>query len=323
MTKGAPTRRPQQAQGIMIGSFSPAYRRLMETGALAERVRTAREHLRDCDLCGHHCRVDRTTGSRGAICRTGERAVVHSYGPYHGEESCLRGRNGSGAIFFASCNLRCDFCQNWDASQKSLGETVTTEELAAMMLRLQDMGCHNINLVSPSHVVASILAAVEQAAEQGLTLPLVYNSGGFDSAEALALLDGVIDIYMPDMKYTDSALARTYSHIDDYAETNRNAVREMHRQVGLLTIGEDGLARRGLLIRHLVLPGDVAGTADIAYFIAQEIAPDTYVDLTDRYHPCYRAERHPEIARPTTAVEYAAACEAARRAGLTRFDCRI
>lgn len=234
----------------------PGYLALHRSGELAARVDAAYRHLEDCDLCARYCRVNRRRSAQGAVCRTGERAVVHSYGPHHGEEDPLRGWAGSGTIFFSWCNLRCVFCQNWDISQKGRGEEVEPDRLAAMMLELQRRGCHNINFVSPSHVVAQVLAAVDRAAGRGLRLPLVYNTGGYDSPEALALLDGVIDIYLPDVKFADSERARVYTTARDYAEVNQAAVRLMHRQVGDLVLDEHGLARRGLLIRHLALPDE-------------------------------------------------------------------
>jgi putative pyruvate formate lyase activating enzyme len=214
------------------------------------------------------------------------------------------------------------FCQNWDISQRGIGREVEPQELAGMMLTLQAEGCHNINLVSPSHVVAQILAAVEIAARAGLALPLVYNTGGYDSLEALHLLHGVVDIYMPDMKYGDARLAHQYSHVRDYVAVNRAAVREMHRQVGDLVLDARGIARRGLLVRHLVLPGDIAGTEQVLAFLAREVSPDTYLNLMDQYHPCYRAGDYPELARPITRAEYAAARAAAARHGLKRLDQR-
>jgi putative pyruvate formate lyase activating enzyme len=247
---------------------------------------------------------------------------VHSYGPHHGEEDPLRGWAGSGTIFFTWCNLRCVFCQNWEISQKGIGREVSTDELAAIMLRLQRQGCHNINLVSPSHVVAQVLAALCVAARQGLRLPLVYNTGGYDSPEALALLDGVVDIYMPDMKYGDSETAHRYSHVRDYWEVNRAAVKEMHRQVGDLVLDRNGLARRGLLVRHLVLPGDLANTEQVLSFVADEISPNTYVNLMDQYHPCYRAGEYPPLDRPLASQEFARAQAAATRCGLQRLDRR-
>ena len=204
-------------------AFEPAYLRLMRSGELAERARAARAHLENCDLCARYCRVDRLRSTRGAVCRTGERAVVHSAGPHFGEEDCLSGSRGSGTIFFSSCNLRCIYCQNWEIAWQGEGQEASDEELAQMMLRLQAQGCHNINFVTPSHVVAQILAAVKIAAEQGLRLPLVYNTSGYDSPEALALLGGVIDIYMPDMKYGDDKSARRYSHLRDYVASTRLA----------------------------------------------------------------------------------------------------
>jgi len=241
-------------------SFTPAYLDLLRSGTLDARVEEALDHLTDCDLCPRYCRVDRRDSIKGALCHTGAQSVVHSYGPHHGEEDPLRGIHGSGTIFFSWGTLRCVYCQNWDISQKGIGREVSAEELADMMLKLQAMGCHNINLVSPSHVVAQIIAAVAFAADKGLRLPLVYNTGGYDSPEALRLLGGIVDIYMPDMKYADPENARRYSRARDYVEVNWAAVKEMHRQVGDLVLDMNGIARRGLLVRHLVRPGDFAGT---------------------------------------------------------------
>jgi putative pyruvate formate lyase activating enzyme len=293
---------------------------LVQSGAFAARVREALGHLADCDLCPRYCRVDRRASVKGALCHTGAQAVVHSYGPHHGEEDPLRGTSGSGTIFFAWCNLRCVFCQNWDISQQGIGHEVSAQELAGMMLELQAMGCHNINLVSPSHVVAQVIAAVAIAAEKGLRLPLVYNTGGYDSPEALRLLDGIVDIYMPDLKYADPENARRYLRARDYVQVNRAAVKEMHRQVGDLVLDENGIALRGLLVRHLVLPGDLAGTAEVMDFLARQVSADTYVNLMDQYHPCYRADRYPPLDRSLSTEEYALALDEARRAGLHRFD---
>jgi len=303
-------------------SFIPAYRRLLESGVLARRAEEACRHLEDCDLCARYCHVNRRVTTAGAVCRTGERAVVSSYGPHHGEEDPLRGWQGSGTIFFAWCNLRCVFCQNWDISQKGIGQEMGPEKIAAMMLELQAQGCHNINFVSPSHVVAQIIAAVHDAARRGLRLPLVYNTGGYDSPEALALLDGIIDIYMPDMKYGDSALARKYSKVRNYVEVNQAAVREMHRQVGDLVLDADGIALRGLLVRHLVLPAGIAGTEKVLEFLAGEISRNTYLNLMDQYRPAWRAHDYPEISRPVTSEEYRRALEVAARLGLNRLDQR-
>lgn len=300
--------------------FEPAYRALLRSGALEERAREAERRLESCDLCARYCRVNRKEGVRGTVCRTGSRAVVSSHGPHHGEEDCLRGWRGSGTIFFSWCNLRCIYCQNWEISWKGGGSEVGPDELAAIMLKLEAAGCHNINFVSPSHVVAQILAALVIAAREGLTLPLVYNTGGYDSPEALALLDGVIDIYMPDMKYGRSDAARRYSHAPDYARINRAAVREMHRQVGDLVLEGNGLARRGLLVRHLVLPNGAAGTEEIARFLAEEISPHTYLNLMDQYRPCYRAGEQPALARPLAQREFDDALRLAQKHGLYRFD---
>ena len=298
----------------------PGYVRLLASGVLQQRAEAAFRHLEDCDLCARYCHVNRRVDIRGAVCRTGERAVVYSAGPHHGEERCLSGRRGSGTVFFSWCNLRCIFCQNWEISWKGEGNEVEPAELATMMLDLQAAGCHNINFVSPSHVVAQILAAVRIAAEKGLRLPLVYNTGGYDSPEALALLDGVIDVYMPDMKYGDSELARKYSHVRDYVRVNRAAVKEMHRQVGDLVTDADGIARRGLLVRHLVLPNGIAGTDAVLRFLAEEVSPNTYVNLMAQYRPCYRAGDYPELDRPITASEFSETLEIARRHGLRRLD---
>lgn len=302
--------------------IEPAYLSLLRSGELAERVRQAYRHLEACDLCARYCRVNRRASVRGAVCRTGERAIVASYGPHHGEEDVLRGWRGSGTIFFTWCNLRCVFCQNHDISQAPAGSEVEPEELAAIMLSLQARGCHNINLVSPSHVVAPILAAVLIAAQAGLRLPLVYNTGGYDSPEALALLDGVVDIYMPDMKYSDAALAQRYSKVRNYPAVNRAAVKEMHRQVGDLVLDSEGIARRGLLVRHLVLPGGLAGTGEVIRFLAEEISPNTYLNVMAQYRPCHRAGLYPELNRPITRAEYQEAIRLALAAGLTRLDAR-
>jgi putative pyruvate formate lyase activating enzyme len=303
-------------------TFRAAYLDLLTSGELARRVEAAYTHLEDCDLCARYCHVNRRETIQGAVCRTGELARVHSAGPHHGEEDPLRGWNGSGTIFFSWCNLRCVFCQNWDISQRGIGRDTTPQELAELMLRLQRQGCHNINFVTPSHVVAQIIAAVHLATQQGLNLPLVYNTGGYDSPEALALLDGIIDIYMPDMKYGDSALAHTYSHVRNYVEFNQAAVKEMHRQVGDLKLDAQGIAQRGLLVRHMVMPENLAGTDKVLAFLGEEISPDTYLNLMEQYRPCYRADENPPLDRPVTSGEYRAALALAQRCGLRRLDGR-
>jgi len=300
--------------------FEPAYLRLFRSGELAERARSARQRLESCDLCARYCRVDRRQSIRGAVCRTGERAIVYSAFPHHGEERCLRGFRGSGTIFFSWCNLRCVYCQNWEIAWEGEGRETSDAELAQTMLRLQAQGCHNINFVTPSHVVAQILAAVNLAAEKGLRLPLVYNTSGYDSPEALALLDGVVDIYMPDMKYGDDKSARKLSHIRDYVRVNQAAVREMHRQVGDLTISAEGVAERGLLVRHLVLPDGLSGAEAVLKFLAEEISTDTYLNLMGQYRPCYRADEHPGLDRPLSRAELSEALSTAARCGLRRLD---
>ena len=299
--------------------MNPAYLELLESGELAGRVSEAWRRLQDCDLCARYCHVNRLETIRGAVCRTGEHAVVHSHGPHHGEENPLRGRHGSGTIFFSWCNLRCEYCQNWDISREGLGRGVEPEALARIMLELQAAGCHNINFVSPSHVVAQIIAAVAIAAQRGLKLPLVYNTGGYDSLEALQLLDGIIDIYMPDMKYGSSTQAHRFSHVRNYVELNHAAVKEMHRQVGDLTLDENGIAERGLLVRHLVLPENVSGTDEVLAFLAEEISPHTYVNVMDQYRPCYRANENPPLDRPITRAEFRRAKTWAVDVGLHRF----
>lgn len=304
-------------------AFQPAYLALLESGELEKRVAAAYAHLEDCDLCARYCRINRRVSTEGAACRTGELAVVHSFGAHHGEEDPLRGWAGSGTIFFSWCNLRCIFCQNWEISQKGIGREVTPAELADMMLELQRQGCHNINLVTPSHVVAQILAALLIAARNGLRLPLVYNTGGYDSLEALALLDGAIDIYMPDMKYGDSETAHRHSHVRNYWEVNQACVKTMHRQVGDLVIDKKGLARHGLLVRHLVLPGNLANSEKVLAFIAAEISRETYVNVMSQYYPCYRAYDYPPLDRPIKHDEYAHALALAEKYGLHRIDQRF
>jgi putative pyruvate formate lyase activating enzyme len=300
--------------------FEPAYLALLRSGELERRAQAAHERLHACDLCGRECRVDRY--KEVGLCKTGVQAVVSSYQPHLGEEDPLRGWRGSGTIFFAWCNLNCQFCQNYDISQLGHGRAVEPEELAGMMRSLQELGCHNINLVSPTHIVPQILAAVLVAAQDGLRLPLVWNTGGYDSLAALALLDGVVDIYMPDMKYADEEIAHRYSKIKHYPAVNQAAVKEMHRQVGDLMLDGRGIALRGLLVRHLVLPEGLAGTPEIARFLAEEISANTYINIMDQYRPCHRAVELPPLDRPITRAEYERALRQAQAAGLHRFDKR-
>jgi putative pyruvate formate lyase activating enzyme len=300
-----------------VSSVDPAYLRLLSSGELRARAADAREHLKGCDLCARHCGVDRY--AHVGFCRTGAQAWVASFGPHHGEERPLSGWAGSGTVFFSHCNLRCIYCQNHEISQRSGGRPMSDPELADVFLALQAQGCHNLNLVSPTHVVAAILPALVLAAERGLRLPIVYNTGGYDSPEALELLDGVVDIYMPDMKYDDPAVSRRLSHAAVYPQANRHAVRAMHQQVGDLRIDSRGLAEHGLLVRHLVLPGGLAGTAGVVRFLASEISRDTYLNLMDQYRPDYLARGHPLLKRRLTSAEFRSAVRLAKAAGLRRF----
>jgi putative pyruvate formate lyase activating enzyme len=303
--------------------FEPAYLKLYESRELRERVERAVESLRVCEVCPRNCRVDRWA-NKFAVCKTGRRAIVSSYGPHHGEENCLRGWGGSGTIFFAGCNLRCVFCQNFDISWQVRGTATPPERLAGMMVELQDWGCHNINFVTPEHVVPQIVEALPLAIERGLRVPLVYNTSAYDSLDSLRLMDGLVDIYMPDFKYWDSEMARRYSRAPDYPDVARRNLKEMHRQVGVLTFDANGLARRGVLLRHLVMPGDIAGTREIMRWIASELSPDAYVNLMAQYFPAGKVSRreYNEINRPILPAEYEYALEAAWHAGLTRLDGR-
>jgi putative pyruvate formate lyase activating enzyme len=299
-------------------AFRPAYLDLLESGELDRRAKEALAHLENCDGCAWHCGVNRHLRRLG-ICRTGARAMVSSYGAHMGEEPPLSGQCGSGTIFFTRCSLSCQFCQNHEISQNGFGVEVGAEELAGIMLELQQRGCHNINLVTPSHLVPQIIQAVAHAARKGLRLPIVYNSGGYDSLESLRLLDGLIDIYMPDMKYAGDATAHQYSLVNHYATANQAAVMEMHRQVGDFQQDEHGTATRGLLVRHLVLPNGLAGTGDIARFLAEKVSPQTYLHLMDQYQPAYKACKYPELNRRITREEFAQALDLAVAAGLRRL----
>jgi len=301
--------------------FEPAYLRLYRTGKLKQRAREAIESLASCRVCPRDCRVDRLNDKTSA-CKTGRYARVSSYCPHLGEEDPLRGWRGSGTIFFSWCNLRCQFCQNFDISQLGHGEETPPERLAEMMLELQAMGCHNINFVTPEHVVPQILEALLPAIEAGLRLPIVYNTSAYDSMESLHQMDGVVDIYMPDFKIWDSRMALKYLLAKDYHEAARRAIKEMHRQVGELKMDEHGLAKRGVLVRHLVMPGAVAGTREIMKFLAQEVSPHTYVNIMAQYRPSWKvtADKFPEVNRRITSQEYADAIAAAQKAGLYRFD---
>ncbi len=301
--------------------FEPAYLRLHRTGELTRRACQAIDGLSACRVCPRDCGVDRLSDETAA-CKTGRYALVSSYFPHIGEEDCLRGWSGSGTIFFSWCNLRCQFCQNFDISHLGHGEETRPARLAEMMLELQAAGCHNINFVTPEHVVPQILEALIPAIEGGLRIPIVYNTSAYDSMESLRLMDGVVDIYMPDLKIWDSRLALKYLLAKDYPEAARRVIKEMHRQVGELKMDEHGLARRGVLVRHLVMPGGVAGTREIMEFLADEVSPHTYVNIMAQYRPAGKvsAEKFPEINRGITRQEYAEAVSAAQAAGLYRFD---
>jgi len=297
----------------------PIYAQAFARDKLGPRVERALKLLQACTVCPRSCKVNRLEDEY-SVCKVGRQAVVSSHFAHRGEEDCLRGWRGSGTIFFAGCNLRCVFCQNFDISWQVRGAPTPPRKLAAMMLELQAQGCHNINFVTPEHVVPQIVEALPFAIEGGLRVPLVYNTSAYDSMESLALLDGLVDIYMPDFKYWDSEMARKYSRAPDYSEVARRALKEMHRQVGDLVIDRNGLARRGLLIRHLVMPEDVAGTRDVMQWIADELSPETYVNVMAQYYPAGKVSRfdHAEINRRLTRAEFERALGAAWHAGLKR-----
>ena len=299
----------------------PRYCSAHRDSRLKAKARQALAQLHNCTLCPRRCKVDRTIGQKG-YCHTGAQAVVASYDAHFGEEAPLVGRNGSGTIFFTHCNLLCNFCQNFDISHQGEGCEVSDQELAQVMLNLQSAGCHNINFVTPSHVVPQILSALIIAADKGLTVPLVYNSSGYDSVDTLKILEGVIDIYMPDFKFWDSTIAEQTCRAPDYPEVARRAIIEMHRQVGDLVIDSDGVASGGLLVRHLVLPQGLADTSHTMAFIADQVSRNTYVNIMSQYRPCGQAAEVAAMARPITEKEYLEALADARAAGITRLDRR-
>lgn len=304
--------------------FVPAYLATYDSGRLHQKRDEALETLRACTVCPRNCRVDRLQNKK-ACCHSGRYARVSAAFPHLGEEDCLRGWNGSGTIFFAWCNLRCVFCQNYETSQDGEGAEVTPQQLAAIMLRLQDAGCHNINFVTPEHVVPQILEALPLAIERGLRVPLVYNTSAYDSLHSLRLMEGVVDIYMPDFKLWDPQRCLRYLAARDYAEVARQAIGEMHRQVGELVVDENGLALRGVLVRHLVMPGLLDDTREIMHWLATALSHDTYVNVMDQYHPAWRARHDPkfaELRRRITAEEFDQALAYARAAGLWRLDQR-
>jgi putative pyruvate formate lyase activating enzyme len=283
-----------------------------------EAIEEAYKLLAPCRLCPRHCKVDRLNGQKG-FCGIGAKAVVSSFGPHFGEERPLVGQHGSGTIFFAGCNLGCIFCQNYDISHLREGEEVSAETLASMMLALQRRGCHNINFVTPTHVTPQIMEAVYIARESGLHIPTVYNCGGYESVETLKLLEGIIDIYMPDAKYGQGRWAKKFSGAADYPEVMKAALKEMHRQVGDLVI-EHGIALRGLLVRHLVMPNGVAGSKEVIDFLAEEVSPNTYINIMDQYHPCFRASEFEEINRRITHQEFMEVYLYAKKRGLRLAD---
>jgi putative pyruvate formate lyase activating enzyme len=308
-----------------MGAFRPAYLSLGRA-ALRERTERAVALLADCRLCPRDCGVDRLADHWSA-CKTGRYAVVSSWFPHFGEEDCLRGWNGSGTIFFGHCNLRCVFCQNSDISQdiKPRAESGSPPaEIAAMMRSLQRRGCHNINFVTPEHVVAQIIEAVAEAVELGLHLPLVYNTSGYDSLDSIAMMDAIVDIYLPDFKYWSNEASGKYLKAADYPDAARAVIKAMHAQVGALVFDEHGLARRGVLIRHLIMPGALNETRAILEWIARELGPETYVNLMDQYHPAGKvtSEKYGEINRPLTSGELRQAQEIAADLGLRRLDVR-
>ena len=300
-------------------SFEPAYIETFRQGRLKDKIKKAYQILDSCTLCPRRCEVDRISGQTG-LCKTGKEAVVSSYNAHFGEEAPLVGRNGSGTIFFTHCSLLCLFCQNYDISHAGQGREISAEPLANIMLHLQNSGCHNINFVTPSHVVPQILAALETAIAEGLRVPLVYNSSGYDRVESLQLLDGIVDIYMPDFKFWDADIAAKACNARDYPGVARKAIKEMHRQVGDLVTDKSGIARRGLLIRHLVLPNNLAGTREVMKFISSNVSLNSYVNIMSQYRPCGRSEEIGALSAPLSQKDFQLALKAAEEEGITRLD---
>lgn len=297
--------------------MEPGYFKLQQEGNLKQCAQKLFARMKECDLCPHACGVDRTVGETG-VCNTGTEAMIASWAPHFGEESPLVGRRGSGTIFFSNCNLECIFCQNSDISQLGYGRSVSPEQLGQVMVTLQEEGCCNINFVSPSHVIYPIVEAVSHAIKIGLHIPLVYNSGGYDSVETLRCIEGVFDIYMPDLKYASPETGYRLSGVRDYSQRAFEAVREMHRQVGDLVTDDLGVAERGLIIRHLVLPNNLAATNRVSDFVA-ELSKNTYYNLMDQYHPDFHAYSHADLSRRTSLVEFKHAKTYARKIGLNRL----
>jgi putative pyruvate formate lyase activating enzyme len=300
--------------------FEACYIKLHKSGKLQQIADQLHAIYDSCTLCPRMCKVNRNQGETG-VCSSGNRVKISSVSPHFGEERPLVGSHGSGTIFLANCNLLCLYCQNWDISHKGEGDEISDEELAEAMLRLQKMGCHNINFVTPTHYLPNIVQALVYAVEKGLQIPLVYNTGGYDRVEIIKMLEGVIDIYMPDCKYADGEIAAKYSHgARDYPGVSRAAIKEMHRQVGVLQTNENHIAQRGLIVRHLVLPGDLANTEEFVKFVAEELDPGTYVNIMAQYRPCYEAHRHAELSRPILSREHQNALLIARHHKLYNLD---
>ncbi|MFP4324076.1 MAG: radical SAM protein [Anaerolineales bacterium] len=314
------SRPTQQDFFIHSRDFEPAYMRLYRRGTLQARAESAIQALENCELCPRNCESRRAKEESG-VCEMGRYAEVASFGAHHGEEAPLSGWRGSGTIFFAQCNLRCVFCQNYEVSHFHTRHEVIPETLADMMLDVQLMGCHNVNLVSPGHVVPQILEALVIAIEKGLRLPLVYNTSGYDALRTLKLLNGVVDIYMPDFKFWNAEQSRKYLRAADYPQVTRTAIREMYRQVGDLKLDENHIARHGLIVRHLVMPGELADTGEILHHLAQNVSPNTYVNLMDQYYPAGKVDEdhYENLNRRITPEEYERALKIAQAAGLWRI----
>ena len=300
--------------------FEPGYFKMKRSGELRKRGESLWKLMDSCELCPRMCAAERLDGEKG-FCEASSQLEIASFHPHHGEEDALVGKGGSGTVFFTNCNLRCVFCINYDISQEGAGEKRTIEDLAAMMLKLQHIGCHNINVVTPTHYSAHILLALDLAADHGLSLPLVYNTCGWERPEILKVLDGIVDIYLPDFKYFDSVAADTYSSgADTYPQVTRDAILEMNRQVGVAKPAADGLMYRGLMIRHLVLPNNVSRSAEIMKWIATYLPKNTYVNIMSQYRPTYKPFDHEKINRRITRTEYLTVVNAAKDAGLTNLD---
>lgn len=302
-------------------NFAPAYLKTYEEGLFPDIARKAHHMLEACSVCPRECGVDRTHDELG-FCEAGYLPEVSSHAPHFGEENPLVGQHGSGTIFFTHCNLGCLFCQNYSISHLGSGSKISAQQLAKVMVGLQGRGCHNINFVSPTHFVPQIIKALPHAIEMGLAVPLVYNTGGYDSVETLRLLDGIFDIYMPDFKYSQGEISDKYSQAPDYPRIAKLALKEMFRQAGDLQIDEDGIALRGILVRHLVLPEGLAGTKDTMRFLAREISQNTYVNIMDQYHPCGNIPHDSPLRRRVTSEEYNQAITSAKKEGITRLDKR-